>query len=478
MLPTFAKIRAVWTSVATESMRSDTLIDKSEFGMTDSSADAKFSLTSSSTVVIANMIGTGVFTSLGFQLLEIQSGFVILMLWAVGGVVALCGALSYAELGAAMPRSGGEYNFLTRIYHPGAGFISGWVSSTIGFAAPTALVALTSGAYLTSALPFLPESASTWVAGFLVVSLAAVHASHRNNSAFIQNSFTLAKIALIAIFCVAGVLMTQAPQGMHFMPAQGDGTLMLSGAFAVSLIYVTYAYTGWNAVTYISGEVENPQRTIPLALVAGTMVVALLYVGLNFTFLHTAPVSALQGEIEIGYVSALHIFGQAGAALIGVTLSFLLISTVSAMTLAGPRVLQMIGEDFAVFRPLAVTNEHDVPSRAIWLQAGISLLFIFTNSFESILVFAGFTLGLNTLFTVLGVFILRRKEPELPRPYRVSLYPLPPLVYLAITGWSLGFILLERPMEGLAGIGIVVTGGVFYFLSRDRVGATITESAD
>ncbi|MDH3401851.1 MAG: amino acid permease, partial [Chromatiales bacterium] len=259
--------------------------------MTDSSVDAKFSLTSSSTVVIANMIGTGVFTSLGFQLLEIQSGFVILMLWAVGGMVALCGALSYAELGAALPRSGGEYNFLTRIYHPAAGFISGWVSSTIGFAAPTALVALTSGAYLSAALPFLPDGSATWVAGLLVISLAAVHATHRNNSALIQNSFTVAKIALIVLFCVAGVLLTDAPQEIHFLPAQGDGSLLFSGAFAVSLIYVTYAYTGWNAVTYISGEVENPQRTIPLALIAGTTVVALLYVGLNFTFLHTAPVN-------------------------------------------------------------------------------------------------------------------------------------------------------------------------------------------
>lgn len=446
--------------------------------MTDSSVDAKFSLTSASTVVIANMIGTGVFTSLGFQLLEIQSGFVILMLWAVGGVVALCGALTYAELGAALPRSGGEYNFLTRIYHPAAGFISGWVSSTIGFAAPTALVALTSGAYLSSALPFLPNGSATWVAGLLVISLAAVHATHRNNSALIQNSFTVAKIALIVLFCVAGVLLTHAPQEMHFLPALGDGDLVFSGAFAVSLIYVTYAYTGWNAVTYISGEVENPQRTIPLALIAGTTVVALLYVGLNFTFLHTAPVNALQGEIEIGYVSALHIFGAGGAALIGVTLSFLLISTVSAMTLAGPRVLQMIGEDFPVFRSLAVQNSHGVPSRAIWVQAGISLLFIFTNSFESILVFAGFTLGLNTLFTVLGVFLLRWREPDLPRPYRISLYPLPPLLYLAITGWSLGFILLERPMEGFAGLGIVLAGGVAYFFSRkgEKVAAMQSEA--
>jgi APA family basic amino acid/polyamine antiporter len=421
-----------------------------------------FSLTSSSTVVIANMIGTGVFTSLGFQLLEIQSGFVILMLWAVGGLVALCGALSYAELGAALPRSGGEYNFLTRIYHPGAGFVSGWISSTIGFAAPTALVALTSGAYLCAALPFLPDAADKWVASALVISLAAVHSTHRNNSARVQNSFTLVKIGLIAVFCIAGVALSQVPNDIGFLPAAGDGKLLVSSAFAVSLIYVNYAYTGWNAVTYISGEVTNPQRTIPIALVAGTLIVALLYIALNFTFLHSAPISAMQGEIEIAYVSALHIFGAGGAVLIGIALSLLLISTVSSMTLAGPRVLQMIGEDFPIFSRLAVTNRHGVPAVAIWTQAGISLAFIFTNSFESILVFAGFTLGLNTLFTVLGVFLLRWREPDLPRPYRISFFPLPPLIYLVITAWTLGFILLERPLEGLAGLGIVVTGALFY----------------
>lgn len=430
------------------------------------SRDARFSLMSSSTIVIANMIGTGVFTSLGFQLLEIQSGFVILMLWVVGGLVALCGALSYAELGAALPRSGGEYNFLSRIYHPAAGFISGWVSSTIGFAAPTALVALTSGTYLAAALPFLPDSAAKWVAATLVITLAATHASHRNNSARVQNSFTLVKVALIALFCVAGIVLTDAPQGAHFLPRSEDVPQLFGSAFAVALIYVNYAYTGWNAVTYISGEVAEPQRTIPRALVTGTAVVAVLYVALNFTFLHTAPIAALEGKIEIGYISALYVFGSAGAALIGVGLSVLLISTVSSMTLAGPRVLQMIGEDHHVFRLLAATNEHGVPSRAIWVQAILSIIFVLTGSFESILVFAGFTLGLNTLFTVLGVFVLRRREPELVRPYRISWFPVPPVIYLLITGWTLTFILIERPTEGLAGLGIVTAGAILYFLTE------------
>ena len=439
--------------------------ETSDASKVEDSRDARFSLMSSSTIVIANMIGTGVFTSLGFQLLEIQSGFVILMLWVVGGLVALCGALSYAELGAALPRSGGEYNFLSRIYHPAAGFVSGWISSTIGFAAPTALVALTSGAYLVAALPVLPEAAAKWVAAALVITLAAIHASHRNNSARVQNSFTLVKVALIALFCIAGVALTQAPQDVHFMPRSDDVTQLFGSAFAVALIYVNYAYTGWNAVTYVSGEVEDPQRTIPRALLAGTAVVAVLYVGLNFTFLHTAPIDALQGKIEIGYISALQVFGAGGAALIGIGLSVLLISTVSSMTLAGPRVLQMIGEDHRLFRPLATTNVHGVPSRAIWLQAILSLIFIVTGSFESILVFAGFTLGLNTLFTVLGVFVLRQREPKLARPYRISWFPLPPLVYLLITGWTLTFILLERPAEGLAGLGIVAAGAILYLLT-------------
>lgn len=439
-----------------------------EFNGTQNVKDSRgdrFSLMSSSTIVIANMIGTGVFTSLGFQLLDIQSGFVILMLWVVGGLVALCGALSYAELGAALPRSGGEYNFLSRIYHPAAGFVSGWISSTIGFAAPTALVALTSGSYLVAALPFLPESAAKWVASALVITLAATHASHRNNSARVQNSFTLVKVALIALFCVAGVMLTQTPQDIDFLPRSEDVSQLFGGAFAVALIYVNYAYTGWNAVTYISGEVEQPQQTIPRALIAGTLVVAILYVGLNYTFLYTAPIDAMQGKIEIGYISALHVFGAAGAALIGIGLSVLLVSTVSSMTLAGPRVLQMIGEDHPVFRPLAVTNTHGVPSRAIWVQAVLSLIFILTGSFESILVFAGFTLGLNTLFTVLGVFILRRREPGLARPYRISWFPLPPVVYLLITGWTLTFILIERPAEGLAGLGIVTAGALLYLLT-------------
>ena len=407
------------------------------------------------------MIGTGVFTSLGFQLLDIQSGFVLLMLWAVGGAAALCGALCYAELGAALPRSGGEYHFLSRIYHPALGFVSGWVSATIGFAAPSALAAITFGAYLGAAVPLLPATLS---ATALVVLLTGVHMFNRRSSGGAQRWLTGLKLLLIGGFCTAVWLMVEQGQPLSFAPTAGDGALLTGSAFAVALIYVNYAYTGWNAATYLTGEVESPQRNLPRALALGTGLVALIYLLLNFTFLYAAPVSALQGQLEVGYIVAEHAFGGSGASLMGVLLAGLLISTVSAMILAGPRVMQTIGQDFSAFRLLARTNRHGLPVTAIGAQAVLALIFIWTASFESILVFAGFSLGLCTFLTVAGLFVLRFRRPDLPRPYRVTAYPLPPLIYLGLTGWTLFYILRERPQEAWMSLALIAAGAAFYWL--------------
>ncbi|MEE3236678.1 MAG: APC family permease, partial [Pseudomonadota bacterium] len=236
----------------------------------------------------------------------------------------------------------------------------------------------------------------------------------------------------------------------------------------VSLIYVSYAYTGWNAATYLSSELEDPQRTLPVILLTGTLIVTILYVALNYTFLLAAPIDAMRGEVEVGFITAQAAFGDIGGNFTGLVLAFLLISTVSAMTLAGPRVLQVIGEDFTAVNFLAKTNDDGIPSRAIYVQSALSILFILSSTFESILVFAGFTLALNSFATVLGVFVLRYRQPDLPRPYRTFLYPLTPLIYLGLTGWTLWFVLLNRPVEGLFGIGIIGSGLAIYFLSRLR----------
>lgn len=418
-------------------------------------------------VVVASMIGTGVFTSLGFQLIEIQSTFPLLLLWVVGGAAAFCGAVSYAELGAAIPRSGGEYAFLSRVYHPAAGFVSGWVSATIGFAAPTALAAITFGTYLASVFPALSPP---WLGGGLVTVLACVHATTYRRSSRFQRAFTTVKVVLIGAFCAAGAVLAPDPQPVSLLPTPGDWRIVFGGSFAVSLVYVSYAYTGWNAATYLSGELRNPQRTLPQVLAGGTLLVAILYTALNYAFLRAAPMAEMEGKVEVGYVAASHLFGSAGAAVMGVVLALLLVSTVSAMIMAGPRVLQAIGDDHRFFRPLARTNRHGIPAVAVLVQAGLALLFVVTASFEAVLVFSGFILALNSLAAVAGVFVLRLREPDLKRPYRTWGFPVTPLVYIGLTTWTLAFLLRTRPEEAWAGLALVAAGLALYWATgRNRV---------
>lgn len=420
-------------------------------------------------VVIANMVGTGVFTSLGFQLLEIDSGFVLLLLWAVGGIVALSGALTYAELGAALPRSGGEYNFLTHIYHPAAGFVSGWVSATIGFAGPTALAAMTFAAYAASTLGINGNGLfQRGLAVSLVLLLAAAHASDYRTSSGTQISFTFIKVAVILLFCASVLLFGDTLSEVRFRPEAGDTATVFSGGFAIALIYVSYAYTGWNAATYLSGELEEPQKSLPRILAAGTGLVVLLYLALNYTFLIAAPIDAMRGEVEVGYIAATSAFGDRGGQLTGIVLAGLLISTVSAMLIAGPRVLQVIGEDFPAFRWLGRRNTNGIPAAAITFQAALAVAFILSGTFESVLVFAGFTLALNSFITVLGVFVLRWRQPDLPRPYRTFGYPVTPLIYLSLTAWTLAYVLVNRPIEGLFGLAVIASGLLTYALVYRR----------
>lgn len=425
-----------------------------------------YSARTATAVIVANMVGTGVFTSLGFQLVDIDTVFPILLLWTLGGIAALCGAASYAELGGALPRSGGEYNFLGRIYHPMAGFVSGWVSASIGFAAPIAAVAIAFASYSTAVIPgeFSPLSKKLIAVG-LVLILSVIHSRNREGSARFQTGFTALKIILIIGFCLCAFLLARTPQPLTILPVTGDMQTLISGPFAVSLIYVTYAYTGWNAATYISGELENPQRDLPKILISGTGLVMGLYVLLNFVFLYTTPMADMVNQVEIGYIAAQNIFGETGARIAGGMLALLLISSVSAMTLAGPRALHAIGEDFKPLRLLGRVNKEGIPANAIFLQSSIAVIFILTSSFKTIIVFAGAMLAFNSFLAVLGVFVLRYREPDLPRPYRVWGYPFVPLIYLALTAFTLIYIVIEEPKQALFGLFIITVGAIFYLIS-------------
>ena len=423
----------------------------------------KFDQKTAVSVVIANMVGTGVFTSLGFQLLDIQSVSLILLLWIIGGIIALCGALTYAELGAQLPRSGGEYHFLSQLYHPGLGFVSGWISITVGFAAPIALAAMTFGAYLSAAVGGVNQ---TLAAALLVGVLGFLHCYSRATSGKTQVLFTALKVILIVVFSVAALIASDYPVALPSLPAAGDLTSFKSGAFAVALIYVNYAYTGWNSATYLIDELEDPTRRLPRVLFVGTLSVMGFYLLLNFVFLSVAPIEALQGQLEIGVIAAQYAFGATGGQLMGLMLSLLLISTVSAMLMAGPRVLLVIGQDFPTFGWLAKTNASGMPFIAILSVVSLSMVLVLTSSFESVLVFSGFVLSLNTLLTVGGVFRLRALGLLNAERYQTWGYPVTPLLYLGLTLWTLIYILIQRPTEGLMGLLVVAIGGVFYGLTE------------
>ena len=413
-------------------------------------------------IVVANMIGTGVFTSLGFQITEIKSIFALLMLWLIGGLVAVSGALSYGELAAALPRSGGEYHFLSRIYHPILGFLAGWISILVGFAAPTALAAMAMGSYAQS---FIPFSYPGTFAISVVVLLSLIHSYQIKIGGQFQRIVTFLKIALIIFFIISGIFIGES-QTLHILPRMADWKQVFSSSFAVSLIFVSYAFSGWNASVYIIDEINDPAKNIPWSLILGTLTVTILYFLLNFVFLYTAPLSTLEGKIEIAFISATYIFGESGGKIMSLVITLLLVSTLSAMIWIGPRVTMVMGEDYHILRFLARKNKYGVPVLAIWIQTSITAVLIVSSTFEQVLVYAGFVLNIFTLLSVIGVFILRIKHPDLPRPYRIWGYPVTPFFFILLSLWTLTYLMIDRTTESMLGMVTVLSGILIYFLDK------------
>lgn len=423
----------------------------------------KISLLTATCIVIANMVGTGIFTSLGFQVGDLPSGFAIMALWLVGGICALCGALSYAELAAALPRSGGEYNFLREVYHPAVGFVAGWISASVGFAAPVAIAAIPFGTYLGGVIPGLnPLFLSL---GVVWISTLLLLRDLRLGSGF-QNTSTILKVLLILLIIIAG-FSVKGIQAIAFLPVPADRALIASTPFAISLYWVMYAYSGWNASTYIVGEVRNPSRAIPLSLAAGTLVVTLLYLGINAVFLRTTPAAEFIGKQEVGLIAGAHIFGDAGGKVMAVFIAIGLISAVSAMMWIGPRVTMAMGEDLPALSWLAARNSHGVPVRATLVQFAIVNFLILTTTFQKVVNYVQFSLALCSTLTVLGVFVLRWRRPSLPRPYRTWGYPVTPLIFLAVSIWMLWHLLTNSSTRGpsLWGLATAGLGLMIYFLS-------------
>ena len=425
---------------------------------------ASVSVLVATAIVVADMIGVGVFTSLGFQVKDIPSGFSILLLWTVGGLVALCGVFSYGELSAMFPRSSGEYNFLSRAYHPAFGFLAGWVSATVGFAAPVALAAMAFGEYGKSVFPagtpLLLAIGVVWLVS--LVQLTGV----RHSSTF-QLVATILKVLLIAAFLLAGFFIA-TPQPVSFTPQAGDFAHVVSAPFAISLVFVMYSFSGWNAATYIIGEMDNATQNAPRAMLAGTVIVMVLYVALNAVFLHSAPMDKLAGQLDVASVSGRYIFGDIGGRIVAAMICIGLVSSISAMMWIGPRVMMTMGEDIPALRLFARRSQSGAPIPAILFQLAVANLLLLSRSFEAVLDFIQFALLFCSFFTVAGVIKLRITRPDLPRLYRAWGYPVTPLVFLLVTAFMMYYLLTERPLQSFLGMLIMTSGLLIYAVFHKR----------
>lgn len=424
-------------------------------------ATAKISMWTATAIVVANMVGTGIFTSLGYQVADITSGFAIITLWLAGALYALCGALSYAELAARLPRSGGEYNFLARIYHPVAGAFAGLTSITVGFGLPVGIAALALGAYTQGALD-LGEGSDKFIAGGVVMGVTLAHLWNLTIGSIFQNVFTVLKVVLLLILIGAG-LSVASPQAVSFSYEKGAWEQITSNAFAASFFWVIFAYAGWNAATYIVSEIRQPEKNVGRAVIFGTVLVAILYVLVNAAMLRSAPISEMAGESDVAHVAAKYMFGENGGRIMAGLIAFGLISTISAMTWAGPRVMAVMGEDFPLLRFLARKNVNGIPYRAILFQSALALLALFFQ-FDDLVLFTSVILTLCSFLAVAGLFVLRVRSRGEENPaegaiFKSPLFPVPQLLFLGGTIYIFVQAATRFPMH-YAGIVILVLGGL------------------
>lgn len=405
------------------------------------------------------MIGTGVFTSLGFQLQDVTNTWSILLLWSLGGVMAIAGAFCYAEIGSAINKSGGEYIFLSKLFHPLAGYLSGWVSLTVGFAAPVALAAMAMGAYLGNVL----QVNNTLLAISVIVIISIIHSFNLNVSSKFQSYASWFKVLLILSLILIGLYYTQSDSALNF---SNSWTIeILTPSFAIAFVYVSYSYTGWNAASYIIEEIDKPRINLPKALIRGTLLVTLLYVFMQLVFLKHGTLAELQGQLDIGHVYASNILGSQGASTINILISFFLISSISAMIWVGPRVSLAMSKDFKLWQFLQRKNKNNLPVAAVWLQAMLSIVYVLTGTFESVLLYCGFILQLSAAFTVAGVFVLRKKESEIPY-FKAPFYPLLPLVFILFSIWIFVYLIIDKPLESMIGLLILAIGVLTYFINK------------
>ena len=396
------------------------------------------------------MIGTGVFTSVGFQLSSVQNTWSILLLWVIGGLLALFGAFAYAELGTHFKESGGDYIYLSRVFHPFMGYLSAWAGLIVGFSAPVALAAMAFTKYLS---PFGFQN-NIWLAVFIIVLIGLMHSFTIKHSSRFQNISTIIKVLFILILIAIGLLI------------QGDGNSAINFSnswhqeivkpgFAVSMVYVSFAYVGWNAAAYVVDEIVDPRKNLPKALIGSTLFVGVVYILFQFVLLKNASVAQLAGKEDVTFISFKNLLGSTGGKWVSIFISIQLIATVSSYLWVGPRVTMAMAKENRLWQPLAKQNKHGIPVAAVWLHVGISILLTLTGSFEKVLLYAGFVLQLMASLTVAASLFIKDKQPD---SFRSPFKPVLQIIFLLFNGWVLIFTMIERPIESMIGFGILAVG--------------------
>jgi APA family basic amino acid/polyamine antiporter len=451
----------------------------------------ELTFTNATAIVVANMIGTGIFATTGFLAGDLGRPGLVLGVWLAGAVVALAGCLCYAELGINFPRSGGEYVYLREAWGPAWGFLSGWVSFFAGFSAPVAAGALAFSEYLAHFFPALsaasptgaPTTSLRWLhlerglsltvwlhlgsgqllAVAVIAAFALINILGLRLAATLQNLLTGLKLGVLAAFLVLAFTVGKGQLAHFSLAAARTSQHTLSAQFAVSLVFVMFAYSGWNAATYVAEEMKTPERTLPAALVTGTLMVAAFYLLLNVAFIYALPLEAMKGVVAIGAAAATALFGSRGGGVFSAVMAVALLSCVSAMVLVGPRVYYAMAQDGCFFRGAArVHPRRQTPVQAILYQSVATACMILTGTFQGLIYYIGFALVLFAAMAVAGMVHLRQRGEWKRLPAVSWGYPLVPAVFILASAWMLCYTAALRPRESLLGLLTMAAGALLY----------------
>ena len=449
--------------------------------MAEEKLQRKLGLFPATNIVVANMIGAGIFTTSGLLMSDLHDPKLMIVLWALGGFIALCGAFSYSELGAAMPGAGGEYLFLSRLYHPIFGFLSGWVSFMVGFSAPIAASALGFSEYFSRAVPAFPlwlqnagimnpAMTKKLLAVSVILIFTFIHYRGIKYGARIQNVLTLLKVLLIVVLLVAGFGSGNGDFG-HF----GEGQKTLSGlsgfkTIGLSLMWIMFAYSGWNASTYLGAEIKNPSKTLPRSLILGTGIVVFLYLAINVLYVYSIKPDEMKDVISVGGLAMRNLFGIPAEILVSLLIAFALFSSLSAFIIIGPRVYYSMAKDGLFFKSAAsIHKKFNVPSNSILFQCLIAVILAFSGTFEQVLTYMGFALGIFPVMAVIGVWKVRKQFPD---AFRLKGFPFTQIIYIASGILILLLAFLERPVESSVAILTVAVGVPAYYIFKRKNGIT------